>query len=130
MLLVAAGMILPALPLQAQKEFKNWPAGTSPQEVGKKVAERLVTTPHQNFGRPLPPPQVTYPEVATWYGALTFAKVTGDKELDAKLIQRFEPLFSTEAKLVPDPIHVDKLYPDERTKISRHGEGHGRQTVG
>jgi unsaturated rhamnogalacturonyl hydrolase len=27
--------------------FSNWPAGTSPQEVGKKVAEHFVTSPHQ-----------------------------------------------------------------------------------
>ena len=106
-LLVAAWMMTPALPLQAQKEFEKWPAGHSPQEVGKKVAEHLATTPHQNFGQPFPPPQITYPEVASWYGALTFAKVTGDKELDAKLIQRFEPLFSTESKLIPNPNHVD-----------------------
>ena len=104
-LLVAACTMLPASQLQAQKEFKKWPAGSSPQEVGKKVAERLVTSPHQNFGQPLPPSQITYPEVATWYGALTFAKITGDKELDAKLIQRFDPLFSTEANLIPNPNH-------------------------
>ncbi len=107
MAFVAVCIIAPALPLQAQKEFKKWPAGTSPQEVGKKVAEHLVTTPHQNFGRPLPPPQVTYPEVVSWYGALTFAKVTADNDLDAKLIRRFEPLFTTEADLVPNPVHVD-----------------------
>jgi unsaturated rhamnogalacturonyl hydrolase len=106
-LLVAACAMLPASPLHAQKEFKKWPAGSSPQEVGKKVAERLVTSPHQNFGQPLPPSQITYPEVATWYGALTFAKITGDRELDAQLIRRFEPLFSTEANLIPIPNHVD-----------------------
>ncbi len=107
MLLMAVCMIAPTLPLQAQNEFKKWPAGSSPQEVGKKVAERLVTSPHQNFGQPLPPSQITYPEVVTWYGALTFAKVTSDKALNAQLIQRFEPLFSTEADLIPNPNHVD-----------------------
>jgi unsaturated rhamnogalacturonyl hydrolase len=106
-LLVAACAMLPASPLHAQKEFKKWPAGSSPQEIGKRVAERLVATPHQNFGQPLPPSQITYPEVATWYGALTFAKITGDKALDSNLIQRFEPLFSTEANLIPIPNHVD-----------------------
>ena len=100
-----------ALPLHAGQQpdaFKKWPAGSSPQEIGKRVAERLASTPHSNFSRPGPPPFITYPEVATWYGALTFAQLSGDKDLDSRLIQRFEPLFGEESKLVPDPDHVDK----------------------
>jgi unsaturated rhamnogalacturonyl hydrolase len=70
-------IIVFASPTQAQqpqpKEFRKWPASSSPQEIGKRVAERLASTPHSNFSRPGPPPFITYPEVATWYGALTFA---------------------------------------------------------
>ena len=43
-LLLAASMMLAALSLQAEqqpKEFKKWPAGTSPQEIGKRVAEQV-----------------------------------------------------------------------------------------
>lgn len=87
--------------------LKNWPAGTSPLEVGKKVAARFVEVPHPNFGRPTPPKVITYPEVCTWYGALTFTKVTKDKALLKQLADRFEPLFSTEASMVPVPDHVD-----------------------
>ena len=110
-LLLAAGMIVLTLPLQAQKqpkEFKKWPAGSSPREIGKRVAERLLAIPHSNFGRPGPPPFITYPEVATWYGALTFAQLSGDKELDARLIKRFDPLFGNESNLIPVPDHVDR----------------------
>jgi unsaturated rhamnogalacturonyl hydrolase len=110
LLLFAAMIVTFTLPLQAEaqpKEFKKWPAGTSPLEIGKRVADHLVTTPHTNFGRPGPPPQVTYPEVVSWYGALTFAKLSGDKDLDSRLIQRFQPLFGEEARLVPVPVHVD-----------------------
>ena len=54
-------------PLIAQDDFfNNWPAGTSPQEVGKRVADHFITSPHQ-YG-----PTIHYSEVATWYGALTF----------------------------------------------------------
>ncbi len=56
-LLLAAGMIVLTLPLQAQKqpkEFKKWPAGSSPREIGKRVAERLLAIPHSNF-RPAGP---------------------------------------------------------------------------
>lgn len=89
------------------KPFRNWPAGESPREIGNRVAARFLATPHTNFGNPNPPSHITYPEVATWYGALTFAQVTHDRPLEKRLIRRFEPLFTTEAHLIPEPVHVD-----------------------
>ncbi|HUP12436.1 MAG TPA: glycoside hydrolase family 88 protein, partial [Niastella sp.] len=91
--------------IKAQKE--NWPAGTSPREVGKRIAEHFIATPHTNFGRSTPPRVITYPETCTWYGALTFAKQTNDKDLTQKLAQRFEPLFGALDSLIPKPDHVD-----------------------
>jgi unsaturated rhamnogalacturonyl hydrolase len=90
---------------KVQKE--SWPAGTSPQEVGKRVAEHFVATPHTNFGRTTPPRVITYPEVCAWYGALTFAKQTNDAALTQKLAQRFEPLLGARDTLIPKPDHVD-----------------------
>jgi len=105
---VAAVIILgTSVPSLAQKEFSNWPAGTSPREVGKRVAERFASIPHWNSGKSTPPNHIIYPEVCTWYGALTFAQLAGDKDLTTRLIQRFEPLFGDESKLVPVPEHVD-----------------------
>ena len=92
---------------KAADNFSKWPAGTSPKEVGKRVAEHFVVTPHTNFGRATPPKVITYPETCTWDGALTFAKQTGDKELTKKLAQRFEPLFGAQDTLIPKPDHVD-----------------------
>jgi unsaturated rhamnogalacturonyl hydrolase len=89
------------------KEFTNWPKGSSPEEVGKRVAERFISKPFQNFGRSTPPAHITYPEVCTWYGGLTFAQLTGDKDLTAKLVQRFDPLLGDQSNLVPTPNHVD-----------------------
>src|SRR5215212_5459843 len=80
----------------AQPDFKSWPRGTSPREVGKRVAERFAASPHFNFMRPTPPRAITYPETCAWYGALTFASVTKDKGLTSKLVARFEPLFGPE----------------------------------
>src|SRR5260370_42048510 len=68
--------------------FTDWPAGTSPQEVGKRVAEHFVASPHAD------PKHIVYQEVCAWYGALTFAQLAGDKDLSAKLIQRFDPLMT------------------------------------
>ena len=85
-----------------EKYFTNWPAGYSPEEVGKRVAEHLVTSPHQD------PQNIVYPEVCAWYGALTFAQLSGDRDLTAKLIQRFEPLLSPPGwELIHRERHVD-----------------------
>jgi unsaturated rhamnogalacturonyl hydrolase len=88
-------------------EFKSWPKGTSPKEIGVRVANRFIATPHTNFNRTTPPRTITYPETCTWYGALTFAKVNNDKQLVQQLAQRFEPLFGSRDTLIPKPDHVD-----------------------
>lgn len=92
---------------QSKSDLKNWPKGSTPQEIGKRVADRFIATPPPNFGRPTPPKVITYPEVCTWYGALTFAKESKDKKLLSQLVARFEPLFGAEASMVPVPDHVD-----------------------
>jgi len=84
------------------REFKNWPADTSPTEVGKKVAERFAASAH------LRADTIIYPEVCAWYGALTFAQLSGDADLSHRLLERLDKLFTpAESKLVPDRRHVD-----------------------
>jgi rhamnogalacturonyl hydrolase YesR len=100
------GLFLPAatISLSAQQDyFSNWPAGTSPQEVGKRVAEHFIPTPHQGNGT------IFYGEVATWYGALTFAQLTHDNDLRDRLIKKFEPLMpgGVEEARIPQRHHVD-----------------------
>lgn len=82
--------------------FANWPAGRSPQEVGKRLAEHFLVTPHKYGGG-------FYSEVATWYGALTFAQLTGDTALREKLIRRLDPMLpgGPEAGQVSQERHVD-----------------------
>lgn len=87
--------------------LKKFPKGATPQEIGQRVAERFIATPHPNFGRSTPPKVITYPETCAWYGALTFAKESNNKKLTESLIQRFEPLFGEEAKMIPVADHVD-----------------------
>jgi rhamnogalacturonyl hydrolase YesR len=99
-------MILSLLPCSAaaqQDYFSNWPAGRSPQEVGKRLAEHLVTSPHQ-YGA-----TIHYSEVCAWYGAFTYAQLTHDDALRTELIKRFEPLMpgGAEAARIPVRHHVD-----------------------
>ena len=105
-------LVLAALPCSAQqkaqpKEFQNWPSGSSPQEIGKRVGERFASSDWANFGRPGPPKTITYPEACTWYGALTFANLTGDKDLASKLVHRFDSLLGEKSSMIPEPVHVD-----------------------
>jgi len=83
--------------------FTNWPAGTSPQEVGKHLAEHFVASPHQYTKT------IHYSEVCTWYGALQFAELTHDTALRDQLIKKFEPLMpgGAEAERRPLRRHVD-----------------------
>jgi rhamnogalacturonyl hydrolase YesR len=92
---------------KSEAQWKNWPKGSSPAEIGKRVADRFVATPHTNFGRPGLPRSITYPETCTWYGALTFARLSKDAALTKKLVARFEPMFGPEAHLIPTSDHVD-----------------------
>jgi rhamnogalacturonyl hydrolase YesR len=96
------GSMMPAL-AQGGDYFSNWPKGASPQEVGKKLAEHFVASPHQYT------PTIHYSEVATWYGALTFAQLSHDEALQKELIAKFEPLLPTgaEAARIPQRHHVD-----------------------
>ena len=86
--------------------FTDWPAGTSPAEVGPRVAENFL-------GRKLEEednkrPYVIYPEVISWYGSLEVAKLTGKPDLQQKLVKKFDPLLTTEgAKHISPDAHVD-----------------------
>lgn len=101
---VAAILGAAAGTLAAQQDFlSNWPAGRSPQEVGRRVAEHFLAMPHQGKTT------IGYSEVGTWYGALTFAQLTRDDSLRNRLVQKFEPLMpgGAEAALIPQRDHVD-----------------------
>lgn len=96
------------LAMTAQSAFKQWPAGSSPQEIGKRVSKRFVEVPHPNFnGNPAPPNEITYPETCAWLGALRYAAVTKNKGLLRQLEERFLPIFGPERRLQPLPDHVD-----------------------
>lgn len=92
---------------KGKSDLKHWPKGCSPVDLGKRLAEHFAKSAHFNYFRATPPTAIVYPESCTWYGALTFARLSGDKELCTKLTDRFEPLFNKDAALVPVQRHVD-----------------------
>ena len=92
--------------LYAQTNLTRWPKGSSPKEVGERIANRFIASPHGVYGGNTKL-HIPYFEVCTWYGALDFAKLTNNKSLSQKLEERFQPLFTTDTSLLPVPDHVD-----------------------
>jgi rhamnogalacturonyl hydrolase YesR len=93
--------------LGQSKYFGKWPAGTSPQEVGKRLAENFVkrdfdfnTNPRRRY--------VIYPEVCAEYGSLTVAQLTKDEDLKKRLVEKFAVFLTPDgAKRVSPDAHVD-----------------------
>jgi unsaturated rhamnogalacturonyl hydrolase len=91
-------------------DLSSWPGGSSPEEVGIRLAERFLSTPHKNSGdvsSTVAPTHIHYAETCTWLGSLWFAEVTENSDLFNRLEARFIPLFGEEKYLLPVPNHVD-----------------------
>ena len=88
------------------KYFSDWPAGTDPREVGKRVAEAFIPVP--NMEMPSHGPKALhYSHVATWTGSLQFAQLTKDKDLTRRMVDRFDPMFAVIDEVPPYTDHVD-----------------------
>ena len=105
--LLFTSLLLTSAHAAAPTEFSNWPAGTSPIEVGQRVAANWVARPFQwqiNPQRLL----VIYPEICAWYGSLTYAELSGNKALLAQLVAKYDILLSGEgATKISSRDHVD-----------------------
>lgn len=87
--------------------FSHWSDEASPQKVGAVVANRFLEVPRPYYDMPNPPKVITYFEVCTWYGALTFASLAKDTDLSNRLAGHFEPLFGEDSIHIPPADHVD-----------------------
>jgi rhamnogalacturonyl hydrolase YesR len=116
--LLAAALLLSAHPVALARpdHFKDWPAGASPREVGRRVAENWLArtfeyeqTVRQKDGTEKPRREyVIYPEVCAWYGSLTVARLTKDENLRRRLISEFDRFLTPEgAAHVSRQAHVD-----------------------
>lgn len=104
-LFALAVLLSAAVRLSGQSYFRNWPTGTSPQEVGRRVAENFVARKLEvEEGKRK---YVIYPEACAWYGALTVAQLTNDADLRRRLIEKFDPLLGEHADRISPEAHVD-----------------------
>jgi len=102
LLLAAAGCSTVSKP----DAFSNWPAGSSPAEVGKRVAENFDARKFDFESNPRRQ-YVIYPEVCGWYGSLTVAKLSGDRDLQRRLIRKFDRFHGADAGRISTNAHVD-----------------------
>ncbi len=105
--ILVAGL-LPRLGAAMPPEFADWPAGASPEEIGRRVAENFVIRPFVWQTDPASRQVVIYREVCAWYGALGYAELAGNQALRQRLVAKYDILLTTEgaAKISPRD-HVD-----------------------
>src|ERR1041385_4995286 len=74
--------------------FSNWPAGSSPKEIGKRLAENFVRRDfeYQSGKREF----VIYPEACAWYGALNVADEIHDRDIRDRLVNKFDRFLTPE----------------------------------
>jgi len=94
----------------ADDYFADWPAGTAPAVVGRRVAANFAARAftYEAGGEGRYESFVSYSEAATWYGALNMAKLAGDEPLRQRLIRKFDHLRTAEgARRISAERHVD-----------------------
>ncbi|PYS89157.1 MAG: glycosyl hydrolase [Acidobacteria bacterium] len=100
-------MKLLVIPAMGQKEyFGNWPTGSSPSEIGKRLAENWVKRDFefQSGKRQF----LIYPEACAWYGSLVTAKLLKDGDLQSRLATKFDRFLTAEGgKNISPAEHVD-----------------------
>ncbi len=86
--------------------FGDWPSGTDPKEVGRRLADNFAKRDFEYQGGKRE--FVIYPEACAWYGALNVAKALKGAELKKQLIAKFDRFLTPEgAKHISDQAHVD-----------------------
>jgi unsaturated rhamnogalacturonyl hydrolase len=111
-LLLIAAILVPGaagVTTMAQQDFRNWPDGASPQVIGKRVAENFIARSFRAQSDPTKASSgIIYPEVCAWYGALTVARITKDKDLQTRLIKKLDRLMMPpDSSMISQNAHVD-----------------------
>ena len=105
-LITHTALLLAVAVTHAAAPFGDWPAGSDPATVGRRVAAEFVARPLEYTTNPKRA-FVIYPEACAWYGALTTAGLIGDQALRAQLAEKFAPLLGAEANRISTNAHVD-----------------------
>ena len=96
--------------------FTDWPAGADPATVSRRLSEQFLRTApeaykpvgcdtaRENYGGGV---TIMYCTASLWAHGLECARLSGDKELEKRLLDRFWPILGEKKGLAPVPGHVD-----------------------
>lgn len=98
-------------------EFSDWPAGADPVTVSRRLSEQFLRTdpeaykpigcdtarPSYGGGR-----AIMYCTTSLWSHGLECARLSGDKDLEKKLLDKFWPILGEKKHFAPEPGHVDR----------------------
>ncbi len=108
--IISVIMILSSAQAQEKGYLVNFPKGKTPQEIGARVVENLLSRPYRlttflsNRGKG----SIHYSEIVTAYGAIKFSDITKDRKLLLSLEKRYRPIVDEEnSDLIPQGFHGD-----------------------
>jgi len=100
-------LLLPlALMANAAKSdlLQDFPAGSTPQEVGRRIAYHFADSRHHYWGDSK---YIGYHEVCAWNGALMWGRAANDAVILQKMKERFDDLVANHKENLPIQNHVD-----------------------
>ncbi|MBO4550527.1 MAG: glycosyl hydrolase, partial [Bacteroidaceae bacterium] len=100
-------LLLPlALMANASKTdlLQDFPAGSTPQEVGRRIAYHFADSRHHYWGDSK---FIGYHEVCAWNGALMWGRAANDAVILQKMKERFDDLVANHKENLPIKNHVD-----------------------
>ena len=112
---VFAGIALGAHVAMADS-FTGWPVDCRPSDVSRRITQQFLSTcpdyyyptngyrGNRGYGRGK---EIHYSVVSLWVNALECARILGDAELEAKLIDAFTPYYGPKQNVLPKFKHVD-----------------------
>ena len=103
-LLIFTAFLLALTGLAKADLLQDFPAGSTPQEVGKRIAYHFVDSRHHYWGDTK---NIGYHEVCTWNGALMWGRAAGDDVIIRKMKERFDDLVANHSENLPAKNHVD-----------------------
>jgi len=110
LVIVSVIMILSSAQAQEKGYLVNFPKGKTPQEIGTRVVENLLSRPFRlttflnNRGKG----SIHYSEIVTAYGAIKFSDLTKNRDLLLRLEKRYRPIVDEgNSDLIPQGFHGD-----------------------
>ena len=110
---IVMGALLLSGPASSQDvSLKKRMKDADPKEIGTRIVNKFIITPHTRFGNPRAekaPNYITYPDACAWLGALWFSKTIKDTDMQRRLKERMNHVDHNVVGAVPLEIYMQKL---------------------